>query len=143
MAADQRAVLDLDVVARAAALEQQMMIARSDQGAPAQHGVVGLRLFDSDAAQPVEPVGEGAGKQLRHVLYDHDARRVGGKRLEQCLQRLGAASGGADDDHFFRGLGHGMRGGGENGVGGELGLHGMTGAENTHLRCEQYVLLNQ
>ena len=64
------------------------MVARRDQRASAQHGIVGLGLFDRDAAQAVEAVGKGAGEQFRHVLHDHDAGRIGGQRFEQRLAAL-------------------------------------------------------
>ena len=129
MAADQRTVLDLDVIARAAALEQQVMIARRDQRAPANHRVVGLGLFDGDGAKAVEAVGEGAREQLRHVLHDDDAGSVGRERFEHGLQRFRSAGGGADDDNLLSGFDHGMGRGRENGVGGELGFDGMAGRE--------------
>ena len=74
----QRAVLDRDVIARAAALQQHVLVAGRDQHAAAQHGVAIRRFLHLHCAQTVEPPGERLGEFLRHVLHDDDARASAG-----------------------------------------------------------------
>jgi hypothetical protein len=44
-----------------------MMIARGDQRASPQNGIVGLRLFDVNLAQAVQTVGKRPGENFRHI----------------------------------------------------------------------------
>ena len=109
MAADQRPILNLDVVTRTAALEQQMMIPWCDECAPAQHGIVRLGFFHGDGAQAVKAIGKGAGEQLRHVLHNDNARSVGRECFEHNFQGLCAACRSPNHNYFFSGLVHRMR----------------------------------
>ena len=68
-----------------------MEAAGRNEGVAGQDPVAVPRLADVDARQAVEPVGEGACEMLRHMLYDHNARRIGGQRAQQFPQSLGAA----------------------------------------------------
>ena len=86
------------------------MIAGRNQRAPAQNGIVGLRLFHGDLAQAVQAVGKRAGEDFRHVLHDHDAGSVRGQDFQQRAKRLGAAGGCADHHDFFGGFEHGAGG---------------------------------
>ena len=99
--------LHRDVIARAAALQQHVLVAGRDQHLAAQHRIAVLGFLDLDLAQAVEPLGEGGGEFLRHVLDDDDAGRIGRQRLQHFAQRLGAAGRGADADDHLGGLGHG------------------------------------
>jgi len=69
---DQRAIDDLDEILRAAALEEHVASARSDQRAPGDDAVVVARLAHLDAAQAVQARREGRGELLRHVLHDDE-----------------------------------------------------------------------
>jgi hypothetical protein len=60
VAANQRPILDFNVVASSSALEKQVVIAGSNERAPANYCVVQLGFFDSDVAESVEAIGEGA-----------------------------------------------------------------------------------
>ena len=104
------------------------MIARRNQGASAQDGIVGLGLFHGNLAETVQAVGKRAGEHFGHVLHDDDAGSVGRQDFEQRPQGLGAARGRADNDDLFGGFEHGGRGAREDGVRGQLRLHGMATA---------------
>src|SRR6185437_6293167 len=73
MAGDERPVLHRDVIAGAAALQQQMTVSRRNQRAARQYSVAVLRFFDLDLRHAVEPPGESGGEELWHVLDDDDA----------------------------------------------------------------------
>jgi hypothetical protein len=87
-----------------------------------------------NGAEAVEPVGEGAGEQLRHMLHNDDAGCVRRKRFEQSLQGLSATGGSPDDDDLLCGFSHGVCSGGKNRVGGELGLNRVAGTEGARAR---------
>jgi hypothetical protein len=57
----------LDVIARTAALEQQMVVSRSDEGLFAHEGIAILGLSDRNGAESVEALGKLRGEVLRHV----------------------------------------------------------------------------
>ena len=122
VATHQRAVLDLDVVARAAAFEEHMTVARGNERLAAQDGVAVGGFLDGDAADAVQALGKGGGELFGHVLDDDDARAVLGHGFEKFAQGLGAAGGRAHGHHPFGGLEHGLASGpGQHGVGGQLG----------------------
>ena len=122
VARHQRTVLDRDVIARAAALQQHVAVAGRDQRAAAQHGIAVGGLLDLHLAQAVEAARERRGELLRHVLHDDDARACDRQRLQHVAQRLRAAGGGADADHPLGGARHRLAGHGrrQHHVGGEL-----------------------
>ena len=74
VARDQRAVPDGDVIARAAALQEHVAIARRDERAAGDYRIAVLGLLDVDLAKPVEALGEGGGEMLGHVLDDRRCR---------------------------------------------------------------------
>src|SRR5208283_2168830 len=110
------------------------MIAGGDQRVPAQHRVIRFRFLYGDTAQTVQAVGEGASEGLGHVLHDDDAGSIGRQGLEHNLQRLGTPGGSADSDHFFCGLGHGVGGGREDSIRGQLRLDAASRSEAAQLR---------
>jgi len=110
MAADQRPVLDFNVIAGAASLEQQVMVARRNQRASANDGVVGLGFFHTNTAQAVEPVGKGAREQLRHVLHNHNAGRIAGSASSTVFNASVPPVEAPMTTTFLRRLGHGVGG---------------------------------
>src|ERR1017187_3437586 len=116
-------------------LRGRALIARGDQRASAQNGIVGLRLLDGNLAQAVQTVGKRPGENFRHVLHDDNPRRVGGQDFEQRAKGLGAAGRRADDDDLLGGLEHGARGPGENGIGGQLRFYLMARRGNAQAGC--------
>ena len=103
MATDQRPVLDLDVILPAAALDQHVPATWCNQRQARQQAVAVLGLAYFDGTDRVEPLGEAAGKFLRHMLDDGNRRRVDGQLREYAFQGLGAASGSSQDDDFLGG----------------------------------------
>ncbi len=75
MAVDQRAILNFDVILRAAALEQHMPSAGRNQRQPRNNPVAVMRLADFNLANAVEPCRERSGEFFRHVLHYHNAGR--------------------------------------------------------------------
>jgi hypothetical protein len=125
MARDQRTRPHRDVVAGAAALQHRVQVAGRDQHPPAQNRVAVLGLLHFHLAQAVQPACEGLGELLRHMLDDHDARRVAGHHLQHLAQRFRAAGGGAHADDRFRGARHCTRHRWrQHGIGGEFGGRG-------------------
>ena len=65
---------------------------------PGTSGLPSAASTTRSGAEPVEPLGELAGEDGRHVLHDQDRHRERGRQQrEHAGQRLGAAGGGADD----------------------------------------------
>ena len=102
MPRDQRALLHRHDIARALTFQHGVaQTARRDQHMAAHHRITMFGLLNAHRAQAVEAAGEGTCKAFGHMLHHHDARGIGGQRLQHLAQRLGAAGGGADHHHHF------------------------------------------
>ncbi len=97
-----RALFHLDVVLRAASLQQQMLAAWRDERGTWNDAIVVLCLAYVDLTQTVQARRERPGKRRRHVLNDHDTRGHRRQLGQHMLQRLRAAGGCTDRDHTFR-----------------------------------------
>ena len=82
----------------AAAIDEHVTVAGSDQRLAGLQPVAVAGLLDFDCAFLVQAVGEGAGEDFRHMLHNHDRRAVGGHGREEDTQGLRSTCRSADGD---------------------------------------------
>ena len=76
MAIDSLASVNMHAIFHTSANNSHMMSARGQQSVPWKDMVAVFRLFYADPAERVETFGILVGKSLRHMLHDHDARKI-------------------------------------------------------------------
>ena len=78
MAGDRRPVEEVDDIAILFAEENEMAITAGEQHLAMLDLVPGRGLFHRQSGEPIEPVSEGGGEELGHVLDDDHTGQISG-----------------------------------------------------------------
>src|SRR5260370_33788652 len=101
MAGNKAAVAHFEKITRTEATDKRMPVSRSNVGATGNNLVAICGFSYVDTATTIEPLCEGRGEALWHVLDGNNPRTILRHLFEHLKQGFRASGGGSDGDNLF------------------------------------------